>query len=239
MATRFYFSGFDGTQVPSPEVSPGFDGGWGGVQGLRTRLLLAPDNTVWLSVPMFGGGTEAANATYQAAQFVSPRMASGVAFTTGQTASGVILAIELAATANLNRQPLSLRVVSADGASPRATLLTLAHYGPSTTEWNTTAQNRQLAQGVGLQANYTTVTGDRLVLEIGGQVDGTGGTSVQGQFTLGAQAATALAEDETSQSFLNPWFEVSTDITWLLTGEDHGVTCGTQYAPGPTRGAWG
>ena len=120
---------------------------------------------------------------------------------------------------NINRQPISIRIFSRDGTTLRATLLALAHYGPATTEWPFvgTLVNRKLADGDVLTGSYTTVAGDRLVLEIGGQVSSAGGSSVTGQQRLESAQTTDLPEDETTTANNNSWFEFSNTITFEAT----------------------
>ncbi|MCC6961184.1 MAG: hypothetical protein IT301_15160, partial [Dehalococcoidia bacterium] len=157
-----------------------------------------------------------ANGSALAVQFISDPMPAGIAFSTSDTIKGVVRALESAINDNINRMPMCLKVYSLDGSTLRATLKSLGAYGPTTTEWDTgTAESRQFADGDTLDAGYTTVLGDRLVLEVGGQVSSAGGSSVTGTMIFGASAGTDLDESEVDTGTDNPWFEISRAITFV------------------------
>lgn len=164
----------------------------------------------------WGLANYAADSTSLACQFVSEPMAAGIAFVTTDTIKCYIRVRESGTNANINRQPICFKVVSQDGLTIRATVKALGHYGPNTVEWNFTFRNKTFADGDTLDANYTTVAGDRLVLEVGGQIDATvGGTNVGGYFSIGSSAGSDLGENETDTVANNPWFEISRSITFL------------------------
>lgn len=183
------------------------------------------DGSALTGLTTFGGTSPAANASSLLAQYVSPPMAAGVAFATTDTFSGIIKVAESATNDNINRQPIALKVYAANGSSLQATLKALGHYGPTTTEWPTTAATKEFGNAVALGANYTTVAGDVLVLEFGAQVDATGGTSVTGTMTVGSSAASDYALTEGLTTSLNPWFEISRTITFapIYDSEDQPV----------------
>lgn len=190
------------------------------------------DGSALTSFTFFGNGTVAANFSAICAQFVGPPMPAGINFTTAQTVKCVFRCLESATNDNINRQPIALKVYAANGTTLQATLKALGHYGPGTTEWsNTTLTNRQGADGDVLDTNYTTVAGDLLVLEIGGQVSSSGGTTVTGSIEVGSSAGADLAENETGTTANNPWLELSTTITFRFAATA-AVTTGPATAAG-------
>lgn len=213
MATRFYFSS---TLVPS--ISPAFAVNWDGTaEGVYRTMTTNPDGSPTTTFQVFAGGTHGAGIRRIAVSFVSPPLAAGNAFDTGDTLKMVAHCAESGLDDNLNRMPIVLKVWDSTGTTVRATLKALGHYGPSTTEWqliNTTT--RMPLDGDTLDASYTTVDGDRLALEVGGQVSAAGGTTVQGEIHFGAPrtGSSDLAETEGVLTGGRPWFEISRDLTF-------------------------
>lgn len=210
MATRFYFH----PTLVAP-FTPGFAAWTRTTEGVRRQLIRGKTGTAMASLTTGGNAAIAANATMLLAQFSGPPMMPGVAFATTDTIKGYVRCLESAANDNINRTPIALKVYAKDGTTLQSTLKALGHYGPNTTEWNTALRSKTLADGDVLDANYTTVFGDYLVLEVGGQVDGTGGTSVTGSMSFGSDSATDLPENETETNPLNPWFEISRNIQFV------------------------
>lgn len=175
------------------------------------------DGSTIQSTTFWANGAAAANESALARQFVSDGMAAGIAFVTTDTIKCQVLCQESAANDNLNRQPITVKVYSEDGQTLRATLLALAHIGPNTTEWLATGpRNKIVADGDVLTTGYTTVAGDRLVIELGGQASSAGGSTVTGTQWYGANGASDLGENETdTNTALNAWFEISRTITFL------------------------
>lgn len=202
--TRFYLSA-----TTAAAVSPSF-AAWGRTtEGDRRKMSPTKDGSTLANKSVWANGTVAANATALCRQFVSDPMPAGLAFDTSHTMKMVVRAFESSTNDNINRTPVCVKIVSLDGSTLRATLKALGHYGPNTTEWNTSLRSKQALDGDACDNSYTTVLGDRLVVEIGGQVDGTGGTSVTGNMNFGSSAAADLDESETDTGADNPWFEYS------------------------------
>lgn len=217
MATRFYLS-----STAAADVNPAFSATWTrNTEGDRFRMTQGKDASAMTDKTAWAATSPVANATALFRQYVSVPMAAGIAFVTTDTVKAVIGALESGVNDNINRNPIGIRVFSKDGVTLRATLLDVAHIGPGTTEWPTgTATNRQFADGDVLTAGYTTVLGDRLVVEFGGQVSSAGGTTVTGTLRFGSAAASDLAEDETSTTDNNPWFEISRTIVFEAATAD-------------------
>lgn len=220
MATRFYFANTPADASLTPAYAA-----WD-TTAHAFRLPLSEIQVAHgpANYACFNAEAVAANGTGLAVQLISRPLASGNLFSTSDTVKGVVSVFETPSTANINRQPLCLKVVSRDGTTLRATLLPLGHYGPATTEWDSVNNvNRRLAAGTALQSNYTTVAGDRLVLELGGQVDATGSANASGSLYIGVTIGPDLAENETDLNQIdNPWFELSRDLTFWAPPDDAG-----------------
>lgn len=238
MATRFYFSG------AAAAVSPAYSSGWSYSLYVDTKkMVTTKDSSAMTSVERGDGVNRAANETVLVRQFVSDPMNSGQEFNTGVTVKGQVRCMESNADDNLNRQPIAVRIVSEDGATVRAVLLAVGHLAADSSEWSAaTYINQKLADGDALTTTYITTKGDRLVVEIGGQVSSSGGTSVTARMLLGCDSATDLPEDETSTSDYNPWIEFSNTITfytfarrwlWFSGWEFMPLTSGVAYAAWP------
>jgi hypothetical protein len=192
-------------------------------------MLPFPDKSSLGNKTAWAGTNPVANSTALFRQFVSEPMAAGVAFSTSDTIKAQARCQESATNDNINRAVLNVMVFSQDGSTRQAVLKDTAAWGPSTTEWSTSLVNRRFADGDTLASGYTTVEGDRLVVEFGGQISGTAGTSVTGTMHFGSIAAADLAEDDSDTGADNPWFEISRDIDWLEPNIA-GFTAGTASA---------
>lgn len=211
MATRFYL---DPTLVAP--FTPGFAAWTRTSEGVRRQMGRGRYGTAMSSLTTWANAAAAANASSLLAQFSGPPMMPGIAFATTDTIKGYIRCMESAANDNVNRLPICLKVYAQDGTTLQATLKALGHIGPNTTEWiSGTLTNKTMADGDVLDANYTTVFGDFLVLEIGAQVSGAGGSSVTATMSVGSSSATDLGENETDTAANNPWFEISRDIQFV------------------------
>jgi len=105
---------------------------------------------------------------------------------------------------------MGARIVSKDGVTVRQTLFSVANFGP-TTEFNTANRNKTFADSDVVTGTYTTVDGDRLVIEIGHS--DASGTTIACTTNWGESAASDLLEDETDTAG-DPWIEFSNTITF-------------------------
>lgn len=210
MPTRFYLSSTE-TVSQTPEFAA-----WSRTaEALRRSMSPVKDGSAITSTTIWANGPAAADESALARQFVSAPMAAGIAFSTSDTIKAQVRCMESAVNDNINRSPIAVKVYSEDGTTLRATLLDLGHVGLNTTEWiASTLTNKTIANGDALTANYTTVLGDILVIEMGGQVSAAGGTSVLGTMSFGSASATDLGENETDTAANNPWFEISRTISF-------------------------
>jgi hypothetical protein len=167
-------------------------------------------------------------------QFVSGPMAAGIDFTTSDTVKYAVQAVEIHAANNLQVQ-LWVGVYSESGSTLQATLLAKSAHG---TEVPTTATNRTKSHSI--TSNYTTESGDRLVVEFSlvGTPSNSGGTQGHnGGFRFGSDGASGdLPEDNsTTTATFNPWIEFSPTITFgadeALSGQAITTAQGTVTPP--------
>lgn len=151
-------------------------------------------------------------------QLISERMAAGVQFNNAQTIKMAMQCLEAHTNNNLFLQ-LFVAIVSSDGTTVRRTLRSKVLDG---TELATTLTNR-FHSTTQDGASYTTVDGDRILVEI--SVSGTpvATSQVQGHnasLRWGAGGAGGdLAENDTDTgTTLNPWIEFVPDVVWLIDG---------------------
>lgn len=163
-STRLYLPG-----AGTPTIYPTVDPGWNTVRGYR---FLATKNQQFTS-PFYAYvvGNITGYGNQMSAQFIFP-LPAGVEFKTTDTVKGQIPAsFSLPSGSRDARAQVSIRVMTADSVV-RATLLALDNVTGFTSDnrflinWDT---NRKFPAGgpKNLQANYTTVTGDYLVMEFG------------------------------------------------------------------------
>jgi hypothetical protein len=189
-------------------ISPAFDAAWN-VSGSADRVAAvdAKSGTAMTSKAVPGSSVGGRN--FLTRQYVYP-LPAGVAFTTSDTVRGQIRAQEGSSLYNICAQCV-IRVIAADATTVRATLVA-ADTSALSSEWATSLTNRTFPRGgaVNLATNYTTVSGDHLVLEVGG-FQGAGSTNNQ-TLRFGDTGATDLPEDETTTADNVPWIRFSTDL---------------------------
>jgi hypothetical protein len=219
MATRFYFD----ASAPA-EVSPTYSASWTyTTEAGRYRLNRAKENTALTNGAIIGpwaidtsGGFSPKNALDR--QYVSPQLAAGNVFTSGAgTVSMQLMAREVATNDNVNKAMLRVSVVSSDGATVRATILTLGNYFANA-EFSTSMRNVTFANGDTLTGSYTTVDGDRLVIEVGyATTDTNFFLTPEAQARWGDPTATSdLPVDETQTTDGVAWIEFSNTLTFYV-----------------------
>lgn len=224
MATRFRLT----SDTTAPAVSPAIQT-YSHTQTTRRQLLvteLSPlTNTAYN--PDAADHLVAGDAHH--IQFVSEQMSPGLVFTSGNTLKFVIQGSETNAGNNLQVQ-LFVSVVDAAGTTVQATLRSKILEG---LELATTLTSRFLTTT--LSGSYTTVAGDRLVVEwsVSGTPTAAGG--VQGHnatFRWGSNGASGdLLENDTETGTLrNPWIEFATNITFAAPQ----TVTGTLFTQAPT-----
>jgi hypothetical protein len=216
VATRFYFR--ENSAAP---VSVTVDAAWeDSASPFATgTMFLTTDGADTLTT--ITGFTSTTGQDRCHRQWVSEEMAAGKVFNTSVTYKCQVMVRESAANDNLVDR-IGVRIVSSDGTTVRHTILAVNAYVAG--EYPATLINNTFLDGDAGAGSYTTVTGDRLVVEIGHN-DASGAT-IEGRSRWGSAGASDYPEDEsTTDIALNPWFEVSLD--GLFTG-------GTDHTAGPT-----
>jgi hypothetical protein len=206
MATRLYLR-----FTQAAEVSPSFSASWTNTtSSARHHLARDADAT-----DTTGAGT---NRSWTAGevrldrQYVSEKMRAGIVFDSA-TVTMVTRCNSSAADDNVFAR-FGVRILSADGATVRATLLAVGAHG-SQTEYvvTPTAHIVIVAQDEAL-SSYTTQAGDRIVVEVG--FTDSAGTSPTARNYYGSSVASDWPETEGQPAAAgNPWVEFSNNIQWL------------------------
>ena len=206
--TRLYFG------TSAAPVNPAFQTGWeDNSAGQRFKL-----NDVKGSTAIAAGQTvviaeDTGNQDLDR-QYVSTRMNAGIMFITATTSmKAVVMMREFAGTDDVTMCITGVRIMSEDGLTERASLFSVANYGP-VLEFinNATMRNKQCSDGDLSLATYTTVLGDRLVIELGYQTDALETTpEAAGKW---GENATDCAENETNTTDCAGWIEFSVTITF-------------------------
>lgn len=198
----------------SPAVSPSFQS-YSHSAATTRRTLPTADSSTLGDVAQTPDAADhlVAGDTFHS-QFVSDQLAAGIAFVTSDTVKYAIQCLEANGGNNLFVQ-LHVRVVDAAGTTEQAVLLTKSLDG---TELPTSLNCRTASHS--LTGNYTTVAGDRIVVEfsVSGTPTAAGGTQGHNA-TLrwgSAGAGGDLAENESQTgTTLNPWIEFSRTLDFL------------------------
>lgn len=206
MATRFKLT----NDTTAPDVSPALQSYTHDAPAtVRRKLLLTDSSTLTTTAYTPDASDDGAIGDSLWCQFVSDPMAAGKTFLSDDTIKMAMQALEPQANNNLFLQ-LYISIVSEDGGTVRRVLRSKVN---DDIEINspTTIQNRFFST-VQSGADYTTVSGDRLVVEISVQGDPGGGGGVQGHngsMRFGGSGSSGdLPEDngETGTTY-NPWIE--------------------------------
>lgn len=201
MATRLYFASTG--VLPLIVIE---DGSWTNTGSVTHQRLNHVKGTS--ANTTLGAKTSSATDLRCHHQAVSFPMNAGISFTSA-TVKCYIMAVESAANDNITSR-LNVRIVNRGGNIVRVTLLNIADYSTAT-EWNTALRNKAFADGDTVGAGYTTVDGDRLVVEIGHS--DASGVSISGQIQVGEATGSDLLENETATTG-DPWIEFSPTITF-------------------------
>ena len=205
--TRFYL--WEASAAP---VSPAVDAGWESSAAPFARRPMHPSPAVGDNLTTISGFSSTAGQDRCHRQFVGPAMAAGNVFDTSVTYKAYAQALESGGNDNL-RSRIAIRIVSRDGSTVRHTIKAIADYS-SGTEWSRSLRSKAFLDGDAGTGSYTTVAGDRLVVEFGHR--DASGSRISGSSRWGSTATGGdLAENEiTTSTTVRPWFECSLTITF-------------------------
>lgn len=203
MATRFRLT----NDTTAPSVSPTLQSYTHNAPTTVRRKLLTSDSSALTTTAYTPDAdiSHAGDALW--CQFVSDPMMAGRVFSNGDAISVAMQGLEAHANNNLFLQ-MYVAVVSQDGNTVRRVLRSKVSDG---TEWATTLESRVHATTQD-GASYTTVAGDRLVVELSAQGSTGAGGGTQGHngsMRFGGNGAGGdITTDAQTGTTLNPWFEV-------------------------------
>jgi hypothetical protein len=218
MATRFYLDKAADT-VP---ISPTPDAGWEDTSLLARVLTDTTKSGEALSDLAFTDAS-GANRDILFRQYISPALAAGQTITGAQAIKAQCRCQELLALNNMFLT-VGIRVIASDGTTVQKTVLAVTR---DNVEINSVLfQNRQFT-ATSAVTNYTTVGGDRLVLELGTGGDPAIGGTHDTTLRLGSSAAFDLAEDDAGTGDDNPWIELTDTLTFsTAVPRSYGVVIG-------------
>ncbi len=224
MATRFYFR-----ESGTAPITPSVDGGWESSASpfARKPMFTTTDGSDTLTTVTGFTSTTGQDRCHR--QLISQPMAAGAVFDTSATYKCYVQGLESALNDNIKSR-LGVRILSEDGSTIRHTVLAIADYSTAT-EWNTALRNKAFANGDAGTGSYTTVAGDRLVVEIGH--NDTAGASISASSRWGSAGSADLGENETSTSTTErPWFETSLNLTFIQTLTGVGIATAEAFGTG-------
>lgn len=204
VATRIYLP-----STGSPAISPSFDSSWEKSNtALRRPADIARSSTA-MTTDAFLSGVASANYDTACYQYVYGPI--GAQTLAGNVTAQLRMFVDTPAVSD--KVQMCIRVIAADGATVRGTLLSHGTYG--TDLIFTTATNHTFPSTA--MSSVEALDGDYIVVEVGyRQVTA---TSVGCSFRVGDAASADLPVDETTTDDLNPWIEFSTYIVPQLTAD--------------------
>jgi len=234
MPTRFYL--WEASAAP---VSPAVDAGWDStaVPFARRSMHRFPQGSDNLTTTSRFGSTAGQNRCHR--QFVGPPMERGHVFDTSVTYKAYAQGLESNGDNNL-RSRAGIRIVSRDGSTVRHTVKAVGDYS-SGSAWNTALRSKAFLDGDPGTGSYTTVAGDRLVVEFGHR--GASGVTISVSSRWGSTATGGdVPENETTTATtVRPWFECSLSLTFEAPTQvtRYVNTASTRGGDGTTNGTTG
>ena len=205
MTTRFYLPA---TATATP-ITPSADAAWEDVSLLeRVTTRTAKISNSLADVAFTDSNNADRDVVFR--QYISRILTAGQTVTGSQALKAQCLVSEVAAGNNLFFT-VGIRIIALDGSTVRKTVLTVTR---DAVEAVTTLVNRQFT-ATSAATNYTTLAGDRIVIEIGMAGDPIGNNTHSSTMRLGDSSASDLSEDDTSTTDNNPWVELTDTLTFL------------------------
>lgn len=200
MATRWYLS-----KQAHTTINPGTKGTWASEtskQILNLETIRAATDTTFTT---YSKPNIASISTYLMRQYISPGMAAGVVFNSSVTWTVCVRISESTSLGNIFLR-LHGAIVSEDGLTERGYEWSFADSTEATVGTGTD-QTAVEVSITGLGGSYTTVAGDRIVLEIG--FNKTSTDTVTAYMQLGNADPTVDLSGAGDTDADNPWFEIS------------------------------
>src|SRR6185503_9541120 len=206
LATRLYLP----QTAETTGISPTPDAGWADTTPMARCVARTTKIADTITTVPFAD-SDTTNRAILIRQYVSFPLTAGQTVTGSQAFKAQIRASETGTGNNL-RIAIGVRVIASNGTTVRKIVKDVTQ---DDTELATTLTNRQFT-ATSAATNYTTVTGDRLVIELGVAGDPGGSNTHSHSLSLGDSSATDLAENDSTTTANNPWIEF-TD-TWTFDG---------------------
>lgn len=214
MATRLYFADTAPAVTPTPHTQ------WGVSAPFNYASLVASTTNTAYTEKSKGRGSGVV-LQGPAIILVSAPLSIGTKFLTSQSFMAVARAREPTTNHDVS-SCVSIRIVDGSGTQ-KAVLYTENIIGSgNVNEWSVSLRNQKFPRGAAdstgtaLQANYTTVAGDRLEVSLGGRLGGDFGTAIVevGDVT----ASSDLVHNNTGTTAGRGWVEFSHNFTFGHTG---------------------
>jgi len=232
MATRLYLDAI-ADAVP---ISPAPDAAWEDTSLLTQVLCDTTKSGEAMSTVSFADALSSSNKDILFRQYVSRPLKVGQSIT-GAGSYKMQCRVSETNIANNMFLTFGIRIIASDGTTVNKTLLAVTR---DASEASTSLVNRRISPAA--SAVYTTVAGDRIVVEVGmgGSTGGSGTHS--SSMRLGSASATDLPEDDTTTTDDNPWVEIPDTLAFADVAPTDTVTL-TDAAtpvltPGPPPVAW-
>lgn len=213
MATRFYLR--NTTQATG--ISPTPDAAWEDTSNLVRAVANTTPTADAMADVVAPDDADDTDRDVILRQYVSGELTAGQTITGSQAIKAQCRCGQPDGTNNIFLT-LGIRVLKADGVTVNKTVLAVTRDDVELPDAGV-IENRQFT-ATSAATNYTTQTGDRLVIEIGG--GGNPGGTGNHEFTLriGDGAADDLPEDNTDTTDKRPWVELTDTVIFVVAGDD-------------------
>ena len=204
MATRFYLP----ASAASTPITPTPDAAWENTSILARAMTSTSPISDAMTTVSFAEGTNTANQDILFRQHVSAELSAGQTITGSQALKAQV---RVAQTNDNNNLVLAVGIRVLNGTTVQKTVLAVTR---DALEANlSTLENRQFT-ATSAATDYTTVAGDRLVIETG--MGGTPGIASDHDSSMrfGDAAASDLPENNTATTDDNPWVELTDTLTF-------------------------
>ena len=204
MATRFYLP----ASAASTPITPTPDAAWENTSILARAMTSTSPISDAMTTVSFAEGTNTANQDILFRQHVSAELSAGQTITGSQALKAQV---RVAQTNDNNNLVLAVGIRVLNGTTVQKTVLAVTR---DALEANlSTLENRQFT-ATSAATDYTTVAGDRLVIETGMGGTPFGVADHDSSMRFGDAAASDLPENNTATTDDNPWVELTDTLTF-------------------------